>query len=77
MKFSKLDVWFRIAAVVAFCFCLMGLVSPRATAQSTYGSISGSVTDSSGGSLADVNVTLTSIDTGAKQKQTTDRKSVV
>src|SRR5271168_4702433 len=71
MKFSKLDMWFRTAAVVALCFCLIGLVSPRAAAQSTYGSISGSVTDSSGGSLADVNVTLISIDTGAKQKQTT------
>ena len=71
MKFSKLDMWFRTAAVVALCLCLIGVVSPRAAAQSTYGSISGSVTDSSGGSLAEVNVTLTSIDTGAKQKQTT------
>ncbi|MGA2419584.1 MAG: TonB-dependent receptor [Candidatus Acidiferrum sp.] len=71
MKFSKLDMWFRTAAVAALCFCLIGLVSPRAGAQTTYGSISGSITDPSGGSLADVRVTVTSLDSGAKQTQTT------
>ena len=65
----------RIASVVvvalALCFCCAGILAPQMSAQSTYGSVSGSVADSSGGSLADVRVTLTSLDSGAKLTQTT------
>ena len=65
----------RIASVVvvalALCFCCAGILAPQMSAQSTYGSVSGSVADSSGGSLADVRVTLTSLDSGAKLPQTT------
>src|ERR1700690_2953590 len=71
MKSNRLDMFFRNAAVVALCLCLIGLFSPSSPAQSTYGSISGSITDPSGGSLADVNVSLTNLGSGAKQTQTT------
>jgi hypothetical protein len=65
----------RFTVVVVFamaaCFCLAGVFAPQLSAQSTYGSVSGAITDSSGGTLPDVQVTLTSLDTGSKQSQTT------
>ena len=44
----------------------IGLMSPPSNAQSTYGSISGTVSDSSGGAISDVEVTLTNLETGSK-----------
>ena len=44
----------------------IGLMSSPSNAQSTYGSISGTVTDSSGGAISDVEVTLTNLETGSK-----------
>jgi hypothetical protein len=67
---KNLRFTFVAVLAMAVCFCL-AIVAPPLSAQSTYGSVSGSVTDSSGGSLPDVQVTLTSLDTGAKQTQTT------
>jgi hypothetical protein len=60
----------RSLAVLALgfflCFAAM-LVGSPVSAQSTFGSLSGTVTDSSGSAIPDATVTLTSIATGAAQ----------
>ncbi|MGC2017067.1 MAG: carboxypeptidase-like regulatory domain-containing protein, partial [Candidatus Acidiferrales bacterium] len=57
----------RVLAIgFVFCLAAMLLSSPLA-AQSTFGSISGTVTDASGAAVADAQVTLTSAATTAKQ----------
>src|ERR1700722_6257551 len=64
----------RILSAVALgiCLCLAAMLlgSPLA-AQTTFGSISGGVTDASGSAVPDAQVTLTSAATGAKQSYTT------
>jgi hypothetical protein len=69
---SKSSDRFLRVFVIAFCFCLatMLLGSPLA-AQSTFGSISGTVTDASGSAVAGAQVTLTNDATSAKQTFTT------
>ena len=65
---------FRIgsfAIVVALCLACIGLISPPSHAQSTYGSLSGTVTDASGGAIPGVLVTLTNLDTGSKLTRST------
>ncbi|MGB2677108.1 MAG: TonB-dependent receptor [Candidatus Acidiferrum sp.] len=49
----------------------MGVFSNPSYPQSTYGTVSGTITDSSGGVIADVQVTLTNQGTGEKRIQTT------
>jgi len=58
---------------LALCLVFMGVFSHQAYAQSTYGTVSGTVTDSSGGVIADVQVTLTNMGTSEKHTQTTAR----
>jgi len=58
-----------LAVLLVFC-CLVPFSAPVA-AQSTFGSISGTVTDASGGAMPDAAVALTSSATGAKQTLTT------
>ena len=55
----------------ALCLLFMGALSSQTYAQSTYGTVSGTITDSSGGAIADVQVTLTNMGTGEKRTQTT------
>jgi hypothetical protein len=59
-----------LAAGICICLAAMLLGSPLA-AQSTFGSISGSVADASGAAVPDAQVTLTSTATSAKQTYTT------
>lgn len=57
---------------LALCFCVASVFGPRlSNAQSTYGSISGSVTDTSGGAISDVEVMLTNLETGSKLTEKT------
>jgi Carboxypeptidase regulatory-like domain/TonB dependent receptor len=63
-------------AVFAFglslCVACLLIFSPRTLAQTTYGAITGTVTDSSGAAMADAQVTLTNLDTSEKRIQHTD-----
>ena len=49
----------------------MGVFSHQSYAQSTYGTVSGTITDTSGGAIADAQVTLTNLGTSEKHTQTT------
>jgi hypothetical protein len=56
-----------VGLALGLCCCLAMLMGPRVSAQSTFGSLSGTVTDSSGSAIPDAQVTLTSIATSATQ----------
>lgn len=60
-----------ILAGVVCCVLGVGVFSPVLVAQSTYGTISGSVIDSSGAAVADAQVTLTNLSTSEKRTQST------
>ena len=62
-----------VAVVLSIVLCLgiAGVFVPSLSAQTTFGSISGAVSDASGGSLEGAQVTITSLETGTKQSQTT------
>ena len=62
---------FEYAIVLTICLGWLIVFSPQSYAQSTYGSVSGAVTDSSGGAIADALITLTNLDTGAKLTEKT------
>ena len=52
---------------LALCLCIAGLFSKPLAAQTTYGSIAGTVSDSSGAAIADAQVTLTNLATTEKR----------
>src|SRR3984885_2655477 len=63
---------FAYVLAVGICICLAAmLLGSPLSAQSTFGSISGSVADASGSAVPDAQVTLTSTATSAKQTFTT------
>src|SRR5580692_2743799 len=61
----------RFCAAVLSLGVLFSVFCLNLSAQSTYGSISGTVTDPSGAAVAAVNVTLTNVGTAEKRSQTT------
>ena len=62
---------FAFVAVLqlALCFCFSSVFGIRLSAQTTYGSVAGIVTDASGGAIADAQVSLTN--TGTTEKRVT------
>src|SRR5580693_6704109 len=56
---------------VVLCFCLVLTFTPGAAAQTTFGIVIGTVSDTSGGALEGAQVTLTNQETDAKLTQTT------
>ena len=69
MKNNRL-IFVLISLVVLFATCLV-LASRPLVAQSTYGSIAGAVTDPSGASIVEAQVTLTNLGTAEKRLQPT------
>src|SRR5258705_5960962 len=57
--------------IVVLCFCLVVTFTPGAAAQTTFGNIIGTVSDTSGGALEGAQVALTNQETDAKLTQTT------
>ena len=61
----------RLAVLVALqltlCLCVAGLFGEPVAAQTTYGSIAGTVSDASGAAIADAQVTLTNLGTAEKR----------
>jgi len=57
--------------IVVLCFCLVVTFTPGTAAQTTFGNITGTVSDTSGGALEGAQVTLTNQETDAKLTQTT------
>src|SRR5271163_3480959 len=70
MNKSCVRILAALALGISLCLAAMLLGSPL-SAQSTFGSVSGSVTDASGSAVPDAQVTLTDIGTAAKQTYTT------
>jgi hypothetical protein len=60
-----------LALVCVLYFVASAFFSIPVAAQSTYGSVSGAITDASGGLIQGAHVTLTSTDTGSKLEQDT------
>ena len=71
MKKLYIQCFAAFALGVSFCLVCIMMISQPVWAQSTYGTISGSVTDSSGAAIADAQVTLTNLGTSEKRTQST------
>jgi Carboxypeptidase regulatory-like domain/TonB dependent receptor-like, beta-barrel len=65
MKVKTQVKLFEYAIVLTICLGWLIVFSPQSYAQSTYGSVTGTITDTTGGALADVDVTLVSRETGS------------
>src|SRR6516225_7954913 len=61
---------------VAVCFLSIVVFCPRLMAQTTYGQVTGTVTDQSGAAVADAQVTLTNIGTTEKRAQSSGTDGV-
>src|SRR3989442_7951624 len=65
----KLNFVLSALLLSALGLSLASIFAPRVSAQTTYGSIAGTVSDVSGGAIADAQVTLTNVDTSEKRVQ--------
>src|SRR3984893_6878069 len=70
---KKSDFQFVVVCALALSFCVayMMMFNPPLLAQTTYGSIAGAITDSSGAAISDAQVTLTNAGTAEKRVQPT------
>src|SRR5882762_4709770 len=71
MKKTHTKSLVAFALGLSFCVACLVVVSPPSRAQSTYGTVNGSVTDASGAAIADAQVTLTNLGTSEKRTQAT------
>jgi hypothetical protein len=71
MKKTHTKSLVAFALGLSFCVACLVVVSPPSRAQSTYGTVNGSVTDASGAAIADAQVTLTNLGTSEKRTQST------
>jgi Carboxypeptidase regulatory-like domain len=61
-----------VALAFGLCICLVAMMTGApVSAQSTFGSLSGTVTDSSGSAIPDAQISLTNLATGSSSTQTT------
>src|ERR1700693_1826775 len=56
---------------LALCLAMGGIFGVRLSAQTSYGTIAGTVTDASGAAVGDAEVTITNIASGEKRVQST------
>jgi len=61
-----------LVGLLTACCMVLGLATPRVSAQAVYGSILGTVTDPQGGAVAGAKVTVTSIEKGSIDETTTN-----
>src|SRR5947208_5330855 len=71
MNKSHIQCLAAFALGVSFFVACMVMLSQPVSAQSTYGTVTGSITDPSGAAVADAQVTLTNLGTSEKRTQTT------
>ncbi len=71
MKKTRSQCLAVFALGLSFWIACIVVVSPPSWAQSTYGTVGGSVTDSSGAAIADAQLTLTNLGTSEKRVQST------
>jgi hypothetical protein len=64
---KNLRIAVLVALQLALCLCVAGLFGGLTAAQTTYGSIAGTVSDPSGAAIADAQVTLTNLATTEKR----------
>src|ERR1700691_4251145 len=63
----------RKSLLLAFCFCLLNLLSLQSFAQSiTAGDVTGTISDPTGAAIPGATVTLTNVNTNASQTGTTN-----
>src|SRR5713101_1241537 len=65
----KLNLILGALLQTALCLSLAAVFAPRLSAQTAYGSIAGTVADSSGAAISDAQVTLTNTNTAEKREQ--------
>src|SRR6266436_6213426 len=71
MKKSQIQCLVKFALGVSLLVACIVMLSQPARAQSTYGTVTGSVVDASGAAIADAQVTLTNLGTSEKRTQST------
>jgi len=71
VKLKTQSMLVKYAIVLTLCWSWLIVFSHASYAQSTYGNVTGTITDASGGAIADVKVTLTNLETGQKLTQVT------
>src|SRR5260370_9538086 len=71
MKKTQIQCLAMFALGLSFCVACIVVVSPSSRAQTTYGSISGVVTDPSGAAIVGAPVTLTNLSTSENMCQST------